>query len=319
MTKGKKILLIDVTLRDGGYKNNFNFNEDIIYSIVSLLSQSGIEYIELGYKNGTNLYNSPKKLGATFDLEERLIADVIESNNNMKFSVMIHPSRITENDLKILRDCRVSLVRCCFPMDDVQLGFKCIEQCKKNGLKVSTNFTRVSKISIDKLVMLSREAENRGTDIVYYADSNGSVLPYYIGELFDAVNEHVSVPKGFHAHNNIELALINSIEAINCGIEYLDASVRGMGKGNGNLKLEVIANYLNKNSKKYSYSIFKIIQACKLLEAYPEYSGVETSLDELLFGIFDINMDKRNFLRANDGGDIDKLMVNITNYLGLEK
>lgn len=301
-----KVALIDVTLRDGGYKNNFEFDASMVHSYIEQLSLAKIEYIELGYRKGTHLYGCSKSSGLTFSLSDEFIQSIVEKHPHLNFSVMIHPVRVTFDDLITLKEFGISLVRCCFSTDDPETSFNFINYCRKIGLKVSLNFQRISKFPIDRLIEYCKRAQISGTDMVYFADSNGSLFPDDVKRLFERVNEFVTIPKGFHAHDNTGLALMNSIAAISYGAEYIDATATGMGKGGGNLKLEIITNYLNKSYGNKAYSMENVLRCCELLE--PHQSNIKLSflLNEFCFGLFDVNMDKKSqFFGHKDTTTID--------------
>jgi 4-hydroxy 2-oxovalerate aldolase len=121
------------------------------------------------------------------------------------------------------------------------------KEIKKRGFLVSFNIMYMSKWNeykgfYDKLVAL-----NGIVDVLYMVDSFGGVSPKIVKETIFMLKEKINCSIGFHCHNNLELGLINTLTAVDNGIDYMDSTILGMGRGAGNLKTELLLAYLNKH------------------------------------------------------------------------
>ena len=96
-----------------------------------------------------------------------------------------------------------------------------------------------------RLKLLKSESVNNVADYFYMVDSYGGVYPEDVEKIYKEVKKHINVKIGFHSHNNLELGLINSITAIHCGVDIIDATITGMGRGAGNLKMELLLTFLH--------------------------------------------------------------------------
>ena len=97
---------------------------------------------------------------------------------------------------------------------------------------------KIHSLSLEELTYFLDQLRNHKFDVLYIADSYGSMNTQSIYEIFSLVKEKIDKPIGFHAHDNRGFSLINSLLAIQYGAEYIDTTVYGMGRGAGNLKLE---------------------------------------------------------------------------------
>jgi 4-hydroxy 2-oxovalerate aldolase len=119
-----------------------------------------------------------------------------------------------------------------------------VAAAKAAGLRVAVNLVRVSESAPGQVRAAAATAQAIGADIVYLADSNGSMFPEAVSSLVRVVRSEVDVPLGFHAHDGLTLAFGNTLAALRSGVEHVDASAGGLGKGGGNLSLELLCGYL---------------------------------------------------------------------------
>lgn len=290
--------LIDVTLRDGGYRNNFDFSMKYVLEHANDIQESGCDYIEVGYRNGS-VAPSPN-MGLTGHGSNEYIKALKEALPKIKLVIIAHAANIGEADVREMADAGVSMLRLCINAKNVTETLRLARLAKSCGMEVSCNVVRVSAIDMQTLgILIAQLDEHRDViDVIYFADSNGNLTPKSVREITEEIRRHTSLPIGFHAHDNIGLAMANAIAAVESGVCYIDASVLGMGKGIGNLKLEKwIAYLLRKGSKRYSLlSILRAARKLRNSSSYTEDMGDYAA--DVLCGLYNYSFTDRNKAEA---------------------
>ncbi|AMA73434.1 MULTISPECIES: hypothetical protein [Aneurinibacillus] len=283
------VKLLDVTLRDGGYTNSFQFEQQVAIDIVDSLHQAGIDYIEIGYRNGPE--EGPTKLGLSARVNRDYIHAIRTHVPGAKIVVMLHPHNISEQDLLELKEFNINVVRICIRSDNLQNGLSVIRSAKQQGLFVSANFVRVTYLSPLQIREWMLQAEAAGADWVYFADSNGHMVPDQVKEYAEIFKKVLQIPVGFHAHHNLSLGLTNTLAAIESGIDIIDASLRGLGKGAGNLPTEVYVSYLERMNIKHNYDLVSILKTAEYLENNVMHRPMYLTTRDLMFGMANFSND----------------------------
>lgn len=250
--------LLDVTLRDGGYRNNFSINQGYARHLVKNLSEAKVDYIEVGYRNG--LAKKSQTLGPTGQCPNSYIADLREHCPQAQIGVMVHPQNVGAEDLHHLKELGVSLIRVCLTAPTMEENIRTINACKSFGFTTTANIIKVSTRSLAEVLDTVGMLNESQADVIYIADSFGNLIPEVVSEYFQALSVATSKKLGFHAHNNLSLALSNTLAAIENGAKFIDASVCGMGFGTGNLAMEVLAGYLERIGKGERVNVRKIFE-----------------------------------------------------------
>ncbi|MCX4240909.1 beta/alpha barrel domain-containing protein [Paraliomyxa miuraensis] len=264
-----KTQIVDVTLRDGGYRNNFAFSPEYAVEHVQRLYEAGVDYVEVGYRNGSVL--PIENIGMTGLCTAQYLALLHEAAPHLKLVVIAHVKNIKASDVRELADCGVNLLRLCVN-SNLDETLSMAEVAKSCGMNVSLNIVRVSSIGTEQLEqMVSKiEAHKKLLDVVYLADSNGNLNPAHLARLMATVRNGTTLRIGYHAHDNIGLAMANTITAIRQGATYVDASLLGMGKGIGNLRLEQWIAYCRSEGFE-KYSLESVLRAIKRLRSDPMF------------------------------------------------
>jgi len=281
------IQLLDVTLRDGGYKTNFHFSLEMIKSILTTLDQSGVDYIEVGYRNGP--FKSMPNLGDAGMCARDYLEYCRKWVKLAKLTVIFHPKNIQPHDLNEMLDCGVQSIRICFPAQNPALWFKSIHMAKQNNFEIFVNITRISQYTREQICEWIIEIAKYDVKGVYLADSNGSLTPQEIENLFGFLKEKCQVPLGFHAHDNLFLAQANAVAAIKQGVQFIDASLSGLGKGAGNLRTEGIVSFLHSEGIK-QYDLCKLIEAAEYMKLKLDTANNSPAKD-IILGVFDLSQD----------------------------
>ncbi|MBB6174320.1 4-hydroxy 2-oxovalerate aldolase [Nocardiopsis mwathae] len=292
---------LDVTLRDGGYRNNFEFPLDYAIRHAKESAAAGMEWIEIGYRNGS--FKPMPDIGITglgADDYIRAIADVVAPE---RLCMILHPKNITEDDLPRMYEAGIRLVRFCLPSGAPGPGLAMLSQAADLGFSTTVNITRVSQLPRRRLAELAAMSGDAGADVVYLADSNGSLLPHEVSELVTLVRSVTDAAIGLHAHNNLGLALSNAIAAVDAGATWIDSSVLGMGKGPGNLVTEQWVAYLARHGRGQGYDLGRILSLAHGMEAEFEEAVPSLPLPDLILGHFDLSVEERSKLPTHWIGD----------------
>jgi len=285
---------IDVTLRDGGYQNNFHFPTDYAIKHVRALVDSGVEWIEIGYRNGS--FKPIPDIGMTGMSCDSYIQQIHNAVPEAKLVVIAHPHNIDQEDIISMKMLGVAMLRICIKTDNPQPALALCEFAKKNGLSVSMNFTRASQINAKTLVEVATQCEKAGADIIYIADSNGSLRPEQTARLVNILKCTTRLEVGFHAHDNLGLAMANSIEAVKAGATFIDSSLTGMGKGAGNLALETWLSLCNFDEGQERYQTEWIFNQVHQLESEACYNASHRSVVDMILGVKNLSVDHRKMI-----------------------
>lgn len=284
----KSIRLVDATLRDGGLVNDFYFEDAFVSALYKANLAAGVDIMEFGYKVSKKIFD-PEKFGKwKFCDEESIRAVVGENDSDMQIAVMSDVGRVDlENEVTPKSDSVIDMYRIATYVNQVPTAIEMIEHCHALGYKTSCNIMAISRNQESDILRALDEIGKSPVDVIYIVDSFGAIYPEEIRRVADmylAVGEKYKKEIGIHAHNNQQLAFANTIEACAKGVNYLDGTVSGMGRGAGNCYLESLLGFL-KNPK---------FDMCPILKFIREYitplkkSGVVWGYDVpyLLTGIY---------------------------------
>ena len=282
----KGIEIIDVSLRDGGYRTNFHFSDEALETIISSLDEARINYIEIGYRNGS--IKPIQSIGPSGLCDKKYLKKCRALAKRSKLSVMLHPKNVKDDDLNELVDCGVELCRICVVKNGYDRASYFIEKAINIGLQVSANITRVSQYSENDLDFLVSKLQSHKLNMLYFADSNGSLTPQKVEYIYKKYSRNSSFSLGFHAHDNLGLAQTNAITALSSGARYIDVSLSGIGKGVGNLKTEFFLSYLSAIGVK-KYNVGNVLNGSNLV-SFLQRNHIVT-VNDFLMGIKDLSID----------------------------
>lgn len=235
--------ILDCTLRDGGYYTNWDFSNSMVVEYINSLNRLPVNYIEVGYRNkpasqyaGKFYYSPISELTALKKITNKEIVIILDEKN-----VGVHDLDSLLLPIKGI----VSMVRIAIDPKKIDAAKMLATHIKQMGFAVGFNVMYMSKWKeidhfYEKLIDL-----NGVIDYFYMVDSYGSVYPEDVVETLHRVKEKLGCKIGFHGHNNLELALANSLAALENGVDIIDSTILGMGRGAGNLKTELLLTVLN--------------------------------------------------------------------------
>lgn len=250
------INIIDCTFRDGGYYNNWHFSKDLCNNYLDAISKSGIKYVEIGYKRiNTNAFLGP----FAFCKESFIKKHKVPKNINLGVMVNILDF-ISTKDLKktvalnfsLQKNSIFKFIRIATTYKDFNLALKLSALLKSLNYSVFINIMQCTELEEKNFKAFSKKINSSNApNAIYFADTFGNLEYQKIKNLINLINKYLKTRIGFHAHNNANNALNNTLFAINNGVQWADCTVLGMGRGAGNLQSEYLLMELEKTSHKF--------------------------------------------------------------------
>jgi 4-hydroxy 2-oxovalerate aldolase len=270
--KGKKVRFLDVTTRDGAYIINFDIKPDQVAMLADYFEHGGIEYIEVGHGSGLGAAKLGYPSVAT-DLE--YVTAVKKSVKKSKVGVLMPALTIVIPDLEEVAPY-IDFARIGTMPGEVEKAAPLIAKTKELGKEVFLQLTRAPSLPPKKVAQEALKAQKMGADVVYLVDSMGSLTPKTIREYVKAIKDKVDLPLGFHGHNNLGLANINSVIAVEEGCEWIDASLLGVGRQAGNAQLELVALLLEREGYHSTLNVPFLLDVAETLVAplFKNFKGI---------------------------------------------
>ena len=270
-----KINILDCTLRDGGYYNNWDFDSETVKRYLNSMAESGIQFVELGFRfipsetfRGAFAYTTEKFLN-DIDLPKGPVYGVML---NGKDFINYEDGGLYQLNKLFLQEeeSKITLVRIAINFDDALKTKKIAMRLKQLGYLVGINLMQANGKSDSDYIELAKHIDSWDTkvDVLYFADSLGNMHP----EDVIRINKQLKIgwhgDIGIHTHNNKNLALINSLTAISNGINWCDSTMTGMGRGAGNVTTESLLLEMKKLGHSYGgiKSIHEIVEIFTLLK-----------------------------------------------------
>ena len=300
-TVRKDIKVFDCTIRDGGLVNNYHFSDEFVKAQYEMCVAAGIDYMEIG-KNVSPTVMSEDEYGCwNFCKEEDLRRIVGENNTNLKIATMADVGRTIKEEIPPKSESVVDMIRVATYIHQLPEALELIEDFHQKGYETTCNIMAISKSFDDELDEVLKQVSQSNVDVIYIADSFGSFYPEQINKLTEkylSFAEKSDKKVGIHAHNNLQLAYANTLEAMIYGTSFLDVTVSGLGRGAGNCPMELLVGFL-KNPK------YKLTPVLKFIEEF--IVPLEKELDwgysvpYMITG--KLNEHPRPAMKARDQGD----------------
>ncbi len=251
------IKITEVCLRDGSHVVAHQYTEKQVRSVTRALDDAGMHYIEVSHGDG--LGGSTLQYGRSLVDEMKLIEAAVEECKQSKVAVLLIPGIGTVNELKQAHGIGAGLVRVATHVTEADVSAQHISMARELGMETLGFLMMAHMAPIEKLVEQAKLMESYGAQAVYVTDSAGAFLPHEVRNRIRALRESLNIEIGFHAHNNLSLALANTLVAIEEGATRIDGSVRCLGAGAGNTQTEVLLSVLNKMDIDLGIDIYKMM------------------------------------------------------------
>ena len=259
------IRISDPTLRDGNHAVAHQLTAAQIARYAAAAEEAGISIVEVGHGNGIGA--SSLQVGLSREDDATMLRAAREVLSRSSLGVHCIPGFATINkDLRPALDLGVDVVRVASHCTEADITQRHIGYVRQRG-KEAIGVLMMSHMAAAE-VLLEEAAKMRayGAEAVILMDSAGAMLPSDVAERVGALVRGLEIPVGFHAHNNLGMAVANSIAAVQAGATILDGTARGFGAGAGNTQLEVMVAVLEKMGFSTGADLYKVLDLGDLAE-----------------------------------------------------
>lgn len=240
----KDIQILDVTIRDGSYAINYQYTPRQVAAVAADLDAAGIPLIEVSHGCGLGARENLKIPAAASDRE--YVEAAKKAVKRAKIGVIAGPEVVTKKENIEAVAKNVDFIRFAANCDNVRIVESNINHAKRLDIECFFQMMRASRLEPKKLLASAKEVEKMGASTVYLVDTAGHFLPKEVEKIISEMKEKLSIKVGFHGHNNLGLAIANTIAAIEAGADSVDASLLGMGRAGGNAQLEALVSLIKR-------------------------------------------------------------------------
>ncbi|HEY9163226.1 MAG TPA: hypothetical protein VIN57_01355 [Magnetovibrio sp.] len=238
-----KPTILDTTLRDGSYVVNFQFTAQDTQTLSRALAHSGVRLIEIGHGLGINASETMGQAAAT-DIE--YIEAARAGAPDAMIGMFCIPGIAKLDHLRACADAGMHFVRIGANVNQTEDTRAFIELGRSLGLYVCTNFMKSYALAPKEFGDVAAMSADFGSQMLYLVDSAGGMMPRDVKTYTEAILERADLPIGFHGHNNLHLAVANSLAAVEAGAQVVDTTLLGLGRSSGNAATEIIVPLLQK-------------------------------------------------------------------------
>ena len=257
--------LTDTSLRDGSHPMRHQFTREQVRAIAQALDEAGVPVIEVTHGDG--LAGSSIQYGFSATSEMDLISEAHSVCRQAKIAALLLPGIGTVRELKEAVERGIQVVRIATQCTEADIAEEHFEIAKKFGMEAVGFLMMAHMRPPAVLAEQAKLMQSYGADCVYVVDSAGAMLPRDAFASVKALKEELTIQVGFHAHNNLGLAMGNSLAALEAGADQLDGCLRGLGAGAGNAPTELLAATLEKLGCNPGLDVFKLMDAAEFIIA----------------------------------------------------
>lgn len=271
------VKLLDCTLRDGGYQNDWAFGRDALTAVFERTVEAGVDFLELGFLDQRRPFDPDRSIMPDTASMRRLYGRL--DRKGTKLVGMIDFGTCDLDRVEPCADSFLDGIRVIFKKHLRREAMAFCRALKEKGYLVFAQLVSITSYSDDELLDLVRLVNEVKPYAVSIVDTYGLLHKTKLFHFYEVLDRHVdpSVTIGYHSHNNFQLAYANSIELINRHAArtrplLCDGSLFGMGKGAGNAPTELLCTYLNANCGK-NYQVSQLLEAIdsNILDLYGKY------------------------------------------------
>lgn len=279
------IYLTDTTLRDGNHTVSHSFSPVEAAKVAKALEDAGIDMIEVGHGDGIGGATINYGFSPYSDID--VVKTVSAVLTKAKLTVLLLPGIGLVEDLHEMKKLGVKAVRIATHVTEADISRQHIVAAKEMGFFTVGFLMMAHMASTEKLVEEALKMESYGADVVYVTDSAGALLPHEVYEKVSALRKNLKCAIGHHSHNNLGLAVANSLAAVEAGATYIDGSLSGLGAGAGNTATELVIATFKKSNIDINADLFKAMDASKdvllpILES--KHLHIQSNLDPMILG-----------------------------------
>lgn len=255
------LYVLDCTLRDGGYVNNWNFGSNVISNIAQNVNAAAVEFIECGFLSEKKETTENNSIFKTVSDAEKYFNDLNKEN----LALMVNCGEFDIDNIVPYGSGKIRTIRLAFHKHQIAEAQKLCLAFINNGYNVFLQPMVTMRYTDEEMLELIKWANKNKIEAFYIVDSFGTMRKKDVLRIFYLVDNNLAqgVKIGFHSHNNLQLSFSNALEliALNSKREIIiDTSIFGMGRGAGNLCTELMIQYINENIE-YKYNVIPILEA----------------------------------------------------------
>lgn len=244
----KKIKLLDCTLRDGGYVNDWNFGHSVITGTYKRLDAAGVDFIEVGFLDDRRPFDIDRTIQPNIECYNKIFENV-----EKKHAIPVAMIDFGTCDISNICDCSLSFIdgiRVIFKKEKIDKALPFCKAIKEKGYKLFIQAISITSYSDIEMLEYIQKINEIKPDVFSIVDTYGFLdnlkLTHYFNLLNNNLNSDIDI--GYHGHNNFQLAFSNSIKYLSLETKrtlYVDSTVYGMGKSAGNCASELIMMHMN--------------------------------------------------------------------------
>lgn len=260
------ILISDATLRDGNHAIRHQLTAAQIYDYASAADEAGIDVVEVGHGNG--LGGSSCLLGQTPITDRMMLETARTALKTSKLGVHFIPGLGKSADIALALEVGVDVIRVATHCTEANVSARFIEQVRL-AERTAYGVLMMSHMAPDDVLLAqARLMQSYGAQAVILMDSAGYSTPSLVRSKVGLLVNGLTVAVGFHAHNNLGLAVANSLVALESGARVIDACIKGFGAGAGNTQLETLIAVTEREGYETRTSFERVSALARRTEAF---------------------------------------------------
>jgi len=257
------VRITDSSLRDGSHPKRHAFTTDEVARVVTALDGAGVPVIEVSHGDG--LSGSSFAYGRSAVDERKLIATAVEHARQAKIAALMLPGVAVKDDIAAAADLGVRIIRIATHCTEADVSVQHFGLARELGLETVGFLMMAHSVSPVRLAAQARIMADAGCQCVYVVDSAGAMILEDAGDRVAALVDELGADAqvGFHGHQNLSLAVANSLHAIRAGAVQVDGSTRGFGAGAGNAPVEALVAVLTRLGYRTGIDPMRIMDAAE--------------------------------------------------------
>ena len=250
--------ILDTTVRDGSYAVDFKFSCKDVQDLVAKSERIGLEYIEIGHGLGLNASGSEHGISLQTDEEYMNAARQVAGKSKLGFFCIPDIARI--DDIEIAARNKMNVIRIGVPVQIWTKAIPYIQKGREEGLEVFINFMKTYAASPSEFGEAAKNAYSAGAQVAYMVDSAGNMTTDEIDRYIEETRNASNIKIGFHGHNNLGLAVSNTLHCVKSGVDFIDCTFQGLGRSIGNASLEQVVMALEKTGYSTGFDIPRVLE-----------------------------------------------------------
>jgi 4-hydroxy-2-oxovalerate/4-hydroxy-2-oxohexanoate aldolase len=281
---GKRVVLHEMSLRDGMHPKRHQLTRDQMIAIATALDAAGVPLIEVTHGDG--LGGASINYGFPAHSDREYLEAVCPKMKRARISALLLPGIGTVEELRMAVDCGVGCIRVATHCTEADVSRQHIGLSRKLGVDTVGFLMMAHMIAPPELLAQAKLMESYGAQTVYVTDSAGYLLPDDVTARVGLLRAELSpdTQVGFHGHHNMAMGIANSLAAIEAGAMRIDGSCAGLGAGAGNTPLEVFVAVLNRMGVEHGVDLYKISDVAEELVVPLMDQPVRIDRDALILG-----------------------------------